>query len=81
MHSRNSPMIKEMGNLKVENCFLFGRQTEDLSLRGSFSDSSQRLFRRGKGGHSKSFFGKKKKKNPDSWNIKRLLLILENQTS
>ena len=42
--------LKELHNLKVENHVLFSRFSEDLSLEGSLSDSSERLLRRGKGG-------------------------------
>ena len=41
---------KKMHNLKVENSVLFGGLTEDSSLAGSLSDSSEGLLRRGKGG-------------------------------
>lgn len=41
---------KEMHNLKVVNCVLFGGLSEDPSLEGSLSDSSEGLFQRDKGG-------------------------------
>ena len=38
-----------MHNLKVENCVLFGRLTEDLNLGCSLSENSEGLFQRAKG--------------------------------
>ena len=81
--------MKKMRNEKVENYALFGGLAEDLSPGDSLSDSSEGLFRRGKGGARiyRSFCKKTKtnrltkQKNPGSWNMKRLLLIKENLTS
>ena len=74
-----------MHNLKVENYVLFDRLSEDLLLGDSLSDSSEGLFQSSNGGYRiyRSFWEKIKKKNKKtgSWNIKRLLLIKENQTS
>ena len=55
---------KKKHNLKVVNYTLFQNFTEDYSLADSFSNSSEELLQKGKGGAKmyKSFFGKKKKK-------------------
>ena len=39
-----------MHNLEVENYVLFSRHTENLSLGGRISDSSEGLVQRGEGG-------------------------------
>ena len=51
-----------MYNLKVMNYVLLGNFTQDYSLGNSFSDDSERLFQRGRGGGRiyKSFLLKKK---------------------
>ena len=55
-----------MHNLKVENYGLFSRLTEDLSPGYSFSDSSEGLVQRGKGGaRIYSSFCKKKGKRKE----------------
>ena len=41
---------KKMHNLKAENYVLFGGLTEDYNLGYKISESSEGLFRRGKGG-------------------------------
>ena len=56
--------LKKMHNLKVENYVLYNGLTDDLNQRDSFSDSSEGLFRRGKGGARYiEVFAKKKKTN------------------
>ena len=42
--------VKKMHNPEVENYIGFGRFSEDLSPEDSFSDSCERLLRRGKAG-------------------------------
>ena len=68
-----------MHNLKVKNYVLFRGLSEDIRLEESPSDGSEVLFQKGKGETRiyRSFCNKK----PGSCNIKRLLLIKENQTS
>ena len=50
-----------MHNLKLDNCVLFGRLTENYSLEHSLSDSSEGLFQRGreKPGYTSVFAGEK----------------------
>ena len=71
---------KRKHNLKVENYILLADKTEDLSPGRSLSDSSEGLLWRSKRGtriHREEFWPQR----PGSRNIKRLLLIKENQTS
>ena len=59
--------------------FYSGHKSEDLSLGHSVSDNSERLLHRGKRGSQdvQEFLQQK----PGSQNIKKLLLIKENQIS
>ena len=45
-----SSQLKKMHNLKIKNCILFSRVTENLSLGGSLLENSEGLLQRGKGG-------------------------------
>ena len=71
--------LSKMHNLKVKNYMLLGRQTEDSSPESSISDSSKSLLQRGMGGARmhRGFL----QQRPGGQNMKRLLLVRENQTS
>ena len=62
--------------LKVENCVLFSRFSEDLSLEDSLSDSSEGLFQRSKGG--KRIYRGFTRKN--KWPEHQKTTVKENQT-
>ena len=61
--------VTKLHSLKVENSVLFSRLIEGLNLKDSFSDSSEGLFQRSKGGAQIYSFCDKL----GSQNIKRLL--------
>ena len=71
--------LRKMHSLRAENCILFSELPEGFSSGGSLSDSSEGLLQSGKGG-ARIHRGLLQQK-PGSQNIKRLLLIKENQTS
>ena len=84
LHSlQNCQLKKMMHNLKIKNYVLFGRHTEDLSPKDRFSENSEGLLWRGKGGARiyRSFCKKTKTKQNINSRDKRLLLIKENQTA
>ena len=74
---------KKKHNIKAENYVLFGIFSEDLSLEDSLSDHSEGLLQKGKGEARiyRSFCKTTTTKKTGSRNIKKLLLIKENQTS
>ena len=61
---------KHTHHLKGENYVLFSRYTQDISPGFSLSDSSEKVFQRGKGGARIYSFCKKKKKNQEVENEK-----------